>query len=58
VARSRSIHTPIGYESVIVGQKRRYSPQLTHDQAKPQFQALFRTRTGEMSAAPFAPAST
>ena len=28
-------HTPIGYPSVIVGQKRRIAPRLTHDQAEP-----------------------
>jgi hypothetical protein len=39
---------------VIVGQKRRITPRLTHGQAEPRFQALFCTRTGEMSGAPLA----
>jgi hypothetical protein len=47
-------YTPIGYASVIVGQKRRITPRLTHDQAGPRFQAQFCSRTGEMSAAPLA----
>jgi hypothetical protein len=38
-----------------VGQKRRIAPRLTHDHAKPRFQALFRARTGEMSIPPLAP---
>jgi len=38
-----------------VGQKRRIAPRLTHDQAELRFQALFRTRTGEMFAAFIAP---
>jgi hypothetical protein len=50
--------TPIGYESVIVGQKRRNAPPMTHDQAEQRFQAQFRARTGEMSAPPLAPAGT
>jgi hypothetical protein len=48
--------TPAGYASVIVGQKRRNAPRLTHDHAEPRFQALIRTRTGEMSAVTLAPA--
>jgi len=36
---------------MIVGQKRRNAPPMTHNQAEHRFQALFRTRTGEMSAA-------
>jgi hypothetical protein len=52
----RPSYTPIGYPSVSVGQKRRIAPPLTHAHAKPQFQALFRTRTGEMSAKSLAPA--
>jgi hypothetical protein len=51
-------YTPIGYSPVIVGQKRRIAPPLTHAHAEPQFQALFRTRTGEMSAPPLASART
>jgi hypothetical protein len=39
-------YTPTGYPSVIVGQKWRNAPRLTHNQVKPRFQALFRTRTG------------
>jgi hypothetical protein len=31
---------------------------LTHNHGEPRLQALFRTRTGEMSAAPLAPAGT
>jgi hypothetical protein len=58
MTRSCPIDTPVGYASVIVGQNWRNAPLLTHNQAKPQFQALFRTRTGEMSAAPLAPAGT
>jgi hypothetical protein len=46
----------VGYPSTIVGQKRRNAPPLTHDHAGHRFQALFRARTGEMSAAPLAPA--
>jgi hypothetical protein len=34
-------YTPIGYASVIVGQKRRIAPRLTHGQAEPRFLALF-----------------
>ncbi len=37
---------------MIVGQNWRIAPRLTHAHAKPRFQALFRTRTGEMSAGP------
>ena len=51
-------YTPIGYQPEIVGQKRRNEPRLTHDHASPQFQARFRTRTGEMSTALLAPART
>jgi hypothetical protein len=43
---------------VIVGQKRRIAPPLTHDHAEHRFQALFRARTGEMSAAQLAPGGT
>jgi hypothetical protein len=43
---------------MIVGQKRRNAPPLTHDDAEHRFQALFRTPTGEMSAALFALAGT
>jgi len=49
-----SADTPIGYASVIVGQKRRITPRLTHDQAELRFQAQFCSRTGEMSGAPLA----
>jgi len=49
-ARARC--TPIGYTLIIVGQKRRITPRLTHNQAGLRFQALFCTRTGEMSVAP------
>jgi hypothetical protein len=43
---------------LIVGQKRRIAPApMTHDHAEPRFQVLFRTRTGEMSAASPAPAA-
>ena len=41
---------------MIVGQKWRNAPRLTHDHAEHRFQAPFRTRTGEMSAASLAPA--
>ena len=47
-------YTPIGYPPIIVGQKRRITPRLTHDQAELRFQALFCIRTGEMSGAPLA----
>ena len=47
-------YTSVGYASVIVGQKRRITPRLTHGQAEPRFRALFCTRTGEMSGAPLA----
>jgi hypothetical protein len=47
-------YTPVGYASVIVGQKRRITPRLTRDQAERRFQALFCSRTGEMSGAPLA----
>jgi hypothetical protein len=43
--------------SVIVGQKWRNAPPMTHDHAEHRFQALFRTRTGEMSAPPLGPDS-
>ena len=49
-----SAYTPIGYLSVIVCQKRRITPRLTHDQAEPRFQAQFCSRTGEMSGVPLA----
>jgi hypothetical protein len=49
-----SADTPTGYPPVIVGQKRRITPRLTHDQAEPRVQALFCIRTGEMSGAPLA----
>ena len=51
-------YTPIGYPSVIVGQKRRNAPRMTHNHAWLRIQALFRTRTGEMSAALLASART
>ena len=47
--------TPTGYPPVIVGQKRRIAPRLTHDHAEHRFQAPFRTLTGEMSTPPLAP---
>jgi hypothetical protein len=50
----RAKHTPIGYPSVIAGQKRRITPRLTHGQAEPRFEALFCSRTGEMSGTPLA----
>jgi hypothetical protein len=33
-ARAARVDTPIGYASVIAGQKRRIAPRLTHDHAK------------------------
>jgi hypothetical protein len=48
-------YTPIGYPPFTVGQKRRITPRLTHDQAELRFRAPFCTRTGEMSGAPLAP---
>jgi hypothetical protein len=54
IARSSPDYTPIGYAAVIVGQKRRNAPPMTHGNAGPPFQPLFRTRTGEMSAPPLA----
>ena len=56
--RRHPSYTPIGYAEVIVGQKRRIAPRLTHDHAEPRFQAVFRTRTGEMSPASPAPDGT
>ena len=57
-SQRQRLYTPVGYVPVIVGQKRRITPPLTHDDAAHRFQALFRTRTGEMSAAPIAPPRT
>jgi len=57
-AERRLIYTPVGYPSVIVGQNWRNAPRLTHNHARPRFQAQFRTRTGEMSAPPLAPDCT